>query len=235
MFVKETLTHSQFNKSEFASHWQFLASITGQKWFKEAQDIVSIELGDLIKGEYYYLLPKSLARRVVKNSRTFVDGSIPQADVDMIVSDIAQHKKVSEEFKKARLEMRANSNHGKVDFDTSFEPYAEWCIQNVLMSVHKNSAPFLSTWESKRKQCKFTEQFLRAWLATMFLPMANHQLKVDSNDRADAEQLAFLTWADIMVSDDTKFMREAFHFLYAGSNKQFFTLSQFLFYLDPIK
>jgi len=69
-------------------------------------------------------------------------------------------------------------------------------------------------------------------LAAIFLAAADHQLKLGVNDISDSEQLAFLIWADIMVSDDTRFMKKCFELLYEGSAKRLMTLSEFLQYCD---
>ncbi len=34
---------------------------------------------------------------------------------------------------------------------------------------------------------------------------------LDDNARADYEQLAYLTWADLIVSNDTRFLLDAFN------------------------
>ena len=108
----------------------------------------------------------------------------------------------------------------------------EWVIENVYMKGAADSAQYLETWRKKRETCRFTEQFLRAMLASIFLPAANHQLKVDRNDQKDAEQLAFLIWADIMVSDDNQFMKKAFELLYSKTEKKFMSLTDFVRYMD---
>jgi len=66
------------------------------------------------------------------------------------------------------------------------------------------------------------------------LPVANHQLKIDINDKSDAEQLAYLEWGDIFVSDDEKFMKEAFHLLYGKSQKRFMSSAEFIAFIKQI-
>jgi hypothetical protein len=228
MFLEETLTHSQINMPEFSSHWNFITSINGQKWFKLAEEIVSIELGDRIKGEKYYLRPKERVHTVMRGTKKLIDGTLPQSDLNEIVAEIEHNRENRRQFRQARLDMRYSNKPGKGSFSTFFDDEVEWYIENLLMPHHKDDVNYLNTWRTKRKQCKFTEQFIRSSLATIFLPVSDHNLKVGANDNADSEQLAFLLWADMIISDDTKYMRAAFQLLHGNSDKRFLTLSEFL-------
>jgi hypothetical protein len=105
-------------------------------------------------------------------------------------------------------------------------------IENLFMKSESNSSHFLDTWRNKRTACPSTEQLLKSSLASIFLASADHQLKLGVNDISDSDQLAFLIWADIMVSDGAKFMKSAFDLIFANSSKRLMTSSQFLEYLD---
>jgi hypothetical protein len=37
-----------------------------------------------------------------------------------------------------------------------------------------------------------------------------HNKRIDDNAQADYEQLSYLTWADVILSDDTRFPRDCF-------------------------
>ncbi|MGD0338631.1 MAG: hypothetical protein ABSB78_07555 [Bacteroidota bacterium] len=228
MFVEETLMHALNNVSEFKDHWNFIVSLIGQKWFKLAEEIVAIELGDKIKGQNYYLQPKERTRRVIKNVKDLIEGRLPEDELKKALSDIERNEEIRKQFRKTRLALREKVKPEEYDLDSYYESNVEWYIENGLMAYHENSKNYLTTWSANREKCVFTQQFVKAWFATVLLPLGDHQLKVDTNDRSDSEQLAFLTWADMMVSDDTRFMREAFNLLYPNSQKKFLTLDQFL-------
>jgi len=76
--------------------------------------------------------------------------------------------------------------------------------------------------------------FERFGYSLIFLAQNDHQLKIDKNDRNDAEHLSFLLFADILVSDDEKYMKKAFDLLYKGTNKRILKLDQFLSFIDSI-
>jgi len=228
MFVEETLMHALNDKAQFSEHWDFIISLIGQKWFKMAEEIVAIELGYRIRGSNYYFQPRARVRRTIKNVNYFVANSLTQKEHDQIMTEIKNNKETWKQFRQKRLELRKTVKPGTYDLSSYFESNVEWYIENGLMAFHSNSANFLETWRRHRAQCIFTEHFIRAWFATSLLPVRDHSLKVDENDRSDAEQLAFLVWADMIVSDDSHFMKEAFNILYPNSPKGFVSLSEFL-------
>jgi len=232
MFIEETLVYGLHNKPQFDAHWAFITSLIGQKWFKFAREISAIELSDNILGNNWYLQPRERVRRTMKNAEELASRRIPAKDLQKALSDIEQNKDIDIRFRQARLQMRSTTRLTWNDFDAFCESKAEWVIEKRLMPHIPGSSRFLTTWRSKRESCKFTEQLIKATLATIFLPIVDHELKVDKNDGTDSQQLAYLLWADILVSDDTRFMKKGFDLLYGTSAKRFMTLPEFLQHLE---
>jgi hypothetical protein len=232
MFVEETLHHALNDEEEFAIQWKFLGSLLGQKWFKFSREILAIELGDRIRGQNYYLQPKNRVRTTIRNSRAFVWKELPPEQLNDAMNRIQRNRVQDGQFRRSRLDLRAKPQLPLHLFSDYVEHHSEWVIQNLFMKEERNSSNFLDTWRNKRGSCHFTEQLLRASLATIFLAAADHQLKLGTNDMADSDQLAFLIWADILVSDDMRFMKKGFDLLYGGSDKRFMSLDQFLQYLN---
>jgi hypothetical protein len=232
MFIEETLNRSLNNRAEFESQWAFIRSLTGQKWFKYAREIVSIELGDRIVGKGYYLQPRHRVRRTFRNSRKPFEQMFPADDLQNAILQIERNRQTDDRFRQTRIGWRNQLRTHLDKFDAFVDQEADKVIQSVFMKNEPDSSGFLHTWSTKRHKCRFAEQLVKALCATIFLPIADQQLKVDRNDVSDSEQLAFLLWGDIMVSDDTRFMRHGFDLLYSSSDKQFMTLPEFLIYID---
>jgi hypothetical protein len=232
MFFEETVKCGLHDKSTFVSHWNFIASINNKKWFKLASEIIAIELGNKLVDEQYYLQFNRVIEHIQEGVEMFIADDVPQAGLDDVMKQITENIAIGKQNRKTRLAMRAQTPPGEYNFQTYFETNVEWFIQKGIMEYHEHSEHFLDIWRRQRHECPFTEFFLKCWLSTLYLPVANHQLKVDENDRADAEQLAFLVWADTMVSDDTRFMKSAFDLLFSGSDKSLMTLPKFLMYLN---
>jgi hypothetical protein len=231
MFFEETLMCGLRDKQTFVSHWEYISSIHKQQWFKLASEIVSIELGNKLVDVEYYLQFNRKIQNIRDGVESFIAGDIPQGGLDHVLEEIAENRQIRQQNRQRRLTLRLNTPPGKYNFEEFYEANVEQLIERDLMRVHKSSERFLEIWRTQRAECPFTEYFLRAWLSLFFLPATNHQLKVSENDRADGEQLAYLQWADIMVSDDTRYMKSAFDLLYNGSGKSLMTLADFLSYI----
>jgi hypothetical protein len=232
MFVEETLLRALKKEEEFALHWDFLDSLLGQKWFKFSREIIAIELGDRIRGEKYYLQPKDRVRTAYRNARASVWKDLPADEVQAAIDEMSHNRIQDTEFRKVRVDLRGKPQVPLSQFFDYVNEHTKWIIENLFMKNEPNSSNFLDTWRKKRTSCRFTEQLLKASLATIFLAAADHQLKLGLNDISDSDQLAFLLWADIMVSDDRRYMKKAFHLLYSDSPKRLMTSVQFLEYMD---
>lgn len=83
-------------------------------------------------------------------------------------------------------------------------------------------------------ECPWTEAYLRAFMVCYF-PSLSSKISSDRNNRMDAEQLTYLTYADAIVSDDRKFMTKAFGILYGNdSRKRIVSTDQFLFEINNL-
>lgn len=214
MFIEETLMCGLRDKATFVLHWAYLSSISNQHWFKLASEIISIELGNRLVDVNYYLQFNRKIQDIRDGVDSFIAGDIPKAGLEHVLEEIAENRQIRQQNRQRRLALRLKTPQRHYNFEEFFEAYVEQLIEQDLMKIHQRSERFLEIWRNQRAECPFTEYFLRAWLSLFFLPAANHQLKVGENDRADGEQLAYLQWGDIMVSDDTRFMKASFDLLW---------------------
>jgi hypothetical protein len=107
-----------------------------------------------------------------------------------VIEEIRENKESLERSRRLILSMRERVPPDKYIFPEYFELEAEWFIENGLMKWHKKASGFLETWRKQRKECVFTEQFIKAWFSVIFLPIFDRQARVGLNDFNDSEQLA---------------------------------------------
>ena len=230
-FLEETLAFGLKDRDALKTQVGFLFSLNSTHWFRSPEMIVEAELGLKYVHHLYYLLTDEEILSIKYGTETYVEGGISENELKDTLRKVHRNISIREDFRKQRLNLRRSVPHGQYDFKLHFENNAEWFIENRLMKYHQDSSNYLRRWKSSRSECKFTEQYLRCWFSTAFLPIVNHTLRVDKNDRADAAQLAYLLWADVMVSDDKRFMKEAFNLLYSDTNKKFLDLPKFFQYM----
>jgi hypothetical protein len=233
-FMEETLQFGLYRRTELKSQIEFLFALNPSHWFRSAEQIIESELGLRYVQWLYHLLTDEEISRSKFGIQEYVEGNISKSELDEMLKEVERNNDIREDFRRQRLELRKDVPPGQYDFNVHFENKVEWSIKEGLMKHHQDSSNYLRRWKSSRRECKFTEQYLRCWISTAFLAATNHTLRVDRNDKADATQLAYLIWADIMVSDDLRFMKEGFQLLYGGTGKRLFTHSEFLQFLQQL-
>ena len=100
--------------------------------------------------------------------------------------------------------------------------------RGLMRQVHKTrSAELGDVWARDPHRYPFYSAFVEGFMYALFHAGEVHNVKLDRNSQADYEQLAFLTRADIIVSDERNFMKHAFDALWAHRGKRFLTAQQF--------
>jgi hypothetical protein len=63
-------------------------------------------------------------------------------------------------------------------------------------------------WEQNPPQYPFYSAFVEGLVYSLHYAAVEHNKRIDGNAQADYEQQACLTWVDIIVSNDTRFLRD---------------------------
>jgi len=82
----------------------------------------------------------------------------------------------------------------------------------------------IKTWTETRERCPFFTGWVKGLLYTQFYAAYYSNLQIDEHSQADIQHLIYLERADVLVSEDRKFMRQAFLDLYQREGKQYWTL-----------
>jgi hypothetical protein len=233
-FIEETLMFATCNPELFLDQWRFIVSLNNRYWFKTAEQIIPIELGRKSHRFDYYFLMQEKIHRVIDNAPKLARKDIPKTVVDAVLHEINENYNIRKNHRAIRLQMRAEVPKKDYDFDKYVENNVEWFIEEYLMRYHKNSDGYLKVWREHKSELMFSDKFIRSWFSAIFIPIVDHQIKVDKNDKVDAEQLAFLEWADIFVSDDIGFPQRALNLLFPSGEKAFMTSVDLYTYLESI-
>lgn len=105
-----------------------------------------------------------------------------------------------------------------------------------LMSLVKGRPPdYLAyRWARDPAIYPYYSAFIEGMVYSWYLASAKHNSPVDKNDQADYEQLAYLLWADVFVSNDANFLRSAFKEIWAPRGKRLETAESFVALLDAM-
>jgi hypothetical protein len=234
LFLCETLNHFRKNKYDFEKQWAFLVRLNRSKWFHSSIDIMSSELGNNMVGRKYYFCSRSEINNMLQNTTILLQEGIKNSGFFPSEDEINYDNKMKEYIRGMRLSLRETNPKRDYIIDDSFEEGAIFYIENGLMKRCSDSDNYLNVWRSNWSKCRFTKQYIRSWLTTVLLPISDHNLRIDRNDQADAEQLSYMEWGDIFVSDDMKFMKTAFDILFGNTTKIFMSSTEFLDFLNQL-
>lgn len=91
----------------------------------------------------------------------------------------------------------------------------------------RREAQLADQWERCPDRYPFYSAFVEGILYSVHHAAVEHNKPIDDNAQGDYEQLAYLTWADMIVSDDTRFLRDAFKAVWKPRGKRLETSESF--------
>ncbi|MBI1804532.1 MAG: hypothetical protein HY033_12480 [Ignavibacteriae bacterium] len=240
-FWEETLQIAIHDRNELKRQVEYLLTLEQRDWLRDPEEIHTIELSNHWNEIEYHLLSGKEIQFRLEGLDHFVHGDFSTTELSAVIAEVEENIQKRRNKRELILKIKQEMISDKTKFTAKLQPSkhrdffnlyvennTEWLIEKGIMPYHSNSKDFLSNWSANEQKCEFTKSWIRSWFAPIFLPQANPQLRIDVNDGTDAEQLAYMIWADAMVSDDTRFMREAFTLLYGRTDKKFLTLEEFL-------
>jgi hypothetical protein len=230
IFLEETLRLLAYDSNRFDKQWQFLTAVSGKRWFRLGTEVIHEEFKPDRGGAYYFHSPEEI-ERIVANARSVADDSDRAKIIDEALAIRKAQQERDQGFRATRIELRSDKDWKREDFEEFFETNAETHLRGAF---ENNADENLKRWQTDRSQYLFTTSVARALLSVVFLPVIDHNLKVDANDKSDAHQLAYLAFADIFVSDDKWFMKSCFDLIFADTSKRFMTSTEFLAWLTDI-
>jgi hypothetical protein len=92
----------------------------------------------------------------------------------------------------------------------------------------RRQAALADQWAKSPARFPFYTAFVEGFLYNGYYAAVEQNDRLDRNAQEDYEQLAYLTWADVIVSDDQKFFRRAFDELWKPRGKRLETAEGFV-------
>ena len=91
----------------------------------------------------------------------------------------------------------------------------------------RRSAILADQWAGCPERFPFYSAFVEGVVYAGYHATVRHNEPIDENTQPDYEQLAYLTWADIVVSNDRRFFRQAFDAIWKRHGKRLETSESF--------
>jgi hypothetical protein len=123
--------------------------------------------------------------------------------------------------------------------DVSFESSraSEFTLvgRHLMRLVDEQDHAMLATrWERDPRRYPFYSAFVDGQVYALHYAAIEQGKRIDDNAQADFEQLAYLTWADLFVSNDTRFLRDCFDTIWRPRGKRLETAESFVEFLRSV-
>ncbi|MCU1317506.1 MAG: hypothetical protein JWN63_2828 [Candidatus Acidoferrum typicum] len=151
--------------------------------------------------------------------------------------EAAQEKKTNQKgiFRELREEIADALKAGRIDGRPRDYPFSEFLKSQFnrtgrqFMSIvdAERSEALARQWAHNPARFPYYSAFIEGVLYSAYYAMIEHNLRLDRNAQADFEQLAYLLWADVVVSNDERFFRSAFQTLWAPHGRRMESVESF--------
>jgi hypothetical protein len=210
---------------------------------------------ELVRGQGMnarYLFPNkpnkdydSLPRFLHRLRQVAVSGDLQKEWLDSKAErEEAQEKRNNQQgiFRDVRTTIAEALKTGRVKGNPKDYPFAEFLKSEfvhtgrIFMGIvdSRRSESLADQWAQNPARFPYYSAFIEGVLYSGYYAAIEHNLALDRNAQADFEQLAYLTWADVIVSNDQKFFRSAFQTLWAPRGKRLETSESFAALMDKL-
>jgi hypothetical protein len=248
VFLEETISNYASDRSTNApwrGHLSFAVDICNGGYFLSKGDIWHSELVEG-RGQFaVHVLPERETRRyrsrsdLIRNLRAVAETGDLAAEWDASAlerEDTHRKKQAQREtFRTMRNEVSAAIRERRLTGALSAYSFAQFrqatFLQTgrVLMGIvdERRRGQLAELWSAHPHRYPYYSAFVEGMVYAAYYATAEHAAPLDTNAQADYEQLAYLVWADVIVSDDTRFMRHAFQAVWKPRGKKLLTAAEF--------
>lgn len=253
VFLNETLTaYGAKRPVEWRQHLTYALDVCNGGLFLEKTDIWREELvmgrGRLAR----HLLPEKPSRRydsrpsLIARLRAVAEtGDLEQEWVhSQEERDEDYNKSVNQQTisKDIRMEAKARLGAKPSQADLANYPFERFRSTEMirtgrhlmsLVAPHR-AAPLADQWARAPERFSFYTAFVEGLMYNGYFAALEQQERIDRNAQADYEQLAYLQWADLVVSNDTKFFTRAFETIWRPRGKRLESAESFVALLERL-
>ena len=129
----------------------------------------------------------------------------------------------------ARLAQSERPPSARKFIDDGMDDWGWEIIKRFIESSYKSTVH--RRWMENRQLCPFFTSFVEGTLFQQWHAMLEPNKKIDLNAQVDVQLLAYLHRADVVVSCDTGFMRDAFTELWSEKGKRLMATDEFVAHL----
>ncbi len=233
-------------REELKKHLEFIIEICNGKWFRDLDEIWTMELEGYSVKDYLFLPEKERGNLESQIRFQIIEGNLNpneenemRKEVNVRIQKNKRMKEISKVLRNDVLSRLRNIGARPSSIKETFEKFVErnidWfgegVIKQYIRSAKYDADVLIRKWKENRGRFPYFTSWCKGHLYAIYHPMAKQNTPIDEKDIVDASQLVYLRGLDILVSNDRKFMKDAFLELY-GSAKKLLSLDEFIKFLS---
>ena len=234
------------HSTEAREHLTLILRIGSPRWCNEPVEISKLELCAHTLPDKYWFFPPSSQRSLEQNIKALIGGGTADPEImERVNVEVRKEKERATKLRKIGVRIRDDVSHqlktarpggklSEVDIKGAWESILKAHLdrfgQGLIIRKHiyqagrRNVA--LKRWAEERGRCPYFTSWTKGLLYLQFYAARYPNLKIDEHGQADIEHLMYLEHADVLVSEEKSFLRQAFRDLYERRGKQYWTLDE---------
>lgn len=233
-------------REEMAKNMKYIIKIANGKWLRTRQEILTNELNHINDDTAYfystkeiYKMKQAIKRRLIKQKMENELEETIKKSIDHMYLMKKEHRNGRKmeridyfKRKKNAGNRKQSSNEGTFDnlYNNVIDDEGEYFIKHIFPS---GSATLISDWKANKQKYPYFTFWIKGFVFTRYHNLTEPNAKIDLNAETDMAQLGYMQWADIIVSDDKKFQKDAFMCFY-GDEKKYLSLEEFIEYIKKV-
>lgn len=217
----------------------FIIKICNDRWLQPTEVIWTKELVERVDTKQcVFMQEKDRENMEALLLRMASENWIDPADMDTIRHEKDSVKQRSKRLRQTLVKMRDQA--GEKRLPPSFQEFARKNMEEFgtgILIRHLNTADRESAsqiWVGDKDRYPYFTAFTKGMLYAAYYAMTKSNERIDKNTQMDVEQLAYLHGVDILVSNDFRFMKDAFDVLWLPQGKQYMSTDRFITYLESL-
>lgn len=248
VFLDETLEMygNEKSREEMRRQLPFILRIANGGFFRFTQEIWHDELVKN-RGQQTRVLmnPKELA----KFNRELQQG--PMSDNNWLGWDLSRGERdeirlkketqrqtyaqvrrdISEFHREGKLSLKSSEHSFPTFLNSEIDRYGRAIIGGLKIG---NSSVLQNQWSRNKERYPYVTAFAEGFVYASYYAAAKHNQPIDKNAEADFTHMSYLNHADVLVSADMRFLREAFAELWKPRHKTLFTPIEFVQFIEKL-
>ncbi len=249
-FLEETVSlyEKPENRDELRAQLPFILDICNGRWFLQAEELWNLELVQHAGPNANVFVKEWRRRDTERRMREGVLGPMPWTELlsSLPSKDAERQKQFRQHALHVEMRKEVADKRKAADVPKHAKPAAaselinheadSWGWELISRFIHHpDKRGIYCAWKKNKMSCPFFTSFVEGTLYGQWHAMVEYNKKIDLNAQVDIQLLSYLHRADVVVSNDERFLKDAFAELWLPKRKRLFSSEQLVTFLKILQ